>query len=451
MTKKNGPNKGIPIKLQLFVALLVMIMFSQLIAYIAYTLDPGALVIYQPHFWLRGLYGLLASILTATVIFIVPTHVLKDFFQIVVRPAKTLLMLITIAMLAILLTPLAPSIYGAKRWLFGFQISDIAKLVVLIFVSFAIEEIWGICEEEKKCVDVPISEKIFSLITVGIFIVSLFLRSVMGLALAFTTLLIYVGIVIYIETLITGKKFLYMTLLFGLTYVLILLEPDISTSSLFALWFLFMLVLWYGQRGLHVSAVVLTGIFISAYHLRKVPLEGTIPHQFAHAIGRLLVWKNPFIDPNGISYHIVKNYLAVFKGGLWGSYPANINYIPPVPWSDAILPFTALTLGMVFEMLLVGLWISWGMFFLISGLRMKSHQGLFVSGFALWFLLQLTFNMLSTYDVLPPTGVSIPFLSWGRTGLIIFTIMNSIAAVFVADSWKYTSEKNKEAKEEAVQ
>ncbi|NOZ92723.1 hypothetical protein GM182_03715 [bacterium 3DAC] len=448
MTKLGKESQDIPIKLQLFVALLVMIMFSQLIAYIAYTLDPGALVIYQPHFWLRGLYGLLASIATATFIFLISPKLLDKFFRSILNPIKYILMIVTIGLLMFLLTPVAPSIYGAKRWLFGFQISDIAKLIVLIFISFVIEEIWADWYKQKHNPElVPVSEKIFSVITLGIFVGSLFLSNVLGLALAFTTLLIYVVTVVYVETRITGKNFFIMAILFGLTYVLILLEPDISTSSLFALWFLFMLMLWYGRRGRHIASVVLVGIFISAYHLRSVPLEGTIPHQFAHAISRLLVWKDPFIDPNGISYHVVKNFLAVFKGGLWGSYPANMNYIPPVPWSDAILPFTAVTLGMVFELLLVGLWLSWGMFFLISGLRMKSYKGLFVSGFALWFLLQMVFNMLSTYDVFPPTGISVPFLSWGRTGLIIFTIMNSIAAVFVAEDWKH----NMKDKEGAVQ
>jgi len=183
----------------------------------------------------------------------------------------------------------------------------------------------------------------------------------------------------------------------------------------------------------------MTGIIILAILLRDVDVQRVLPNIFYHAIDRLMVWRDPFVDPNGISYHVVKNYLAVYKGGLWGVYPVNMAYIPPVPWSDAILPFTAITMGILFEFFLVFLWVGWGLFFLISGLRMRSKEGMFVSGFALWFILQTIFNMLSTYDVFPPTGISVPFLSWGRTGLIIFTMMNSLAAVLVAEHLTHTA------------
>ncbi len=433
MNKTMKWSRGISIKLQLYIALMVIIMFSQLVAYIAYTFDPGALVVYQPDFWKRGIVGLLVSLVITTLIFLLPSKAVEVLVDILGR-IRYWLMVPTIVVLVLLLTPIVSARYGSRRWLFGFQVSDIAKFVSLIFVSYSLATIWAKWREDGfSPYRLAAVETILSVVAIGIFLFSFILPAAVGLKVAFTTLLIYVFIVAVIEMKITGKEFGWLAILYLAMYVTILLEPDISTSSLFAIWFLFMLMLWYGKRGINISVVTLIGIFVSALQLRWVPLKVTIPHWFIHAVERLLVWRDPFVDPNGISYHMVKNYLAVFKGGLWGSYPISMSYVPPVPWSDSILPFLAVTLGTIFEILLVFLFIGWGLFFLISGLRMRDVRGLFVTGFALWFLLQLTFNMLSTYDIFPPTGISIPFLSWGRTGLIIFTLMNSIAAVFIAE------------------
>ncbi len=433
MNKTLKWSRGISIKLQLYIAMMVIIMFSQLVAYIAYTFDPGALVVYQPDFWKRGILGLLVSLVITTLVFLLPYKVIRTLINFLGK-IRYWIMIPTIIVLGILFTPLVPARYGSRRWLFGFQVSDIAKFVALIFVSYSLATIWAKWREEGfSPYKLAAVETILSIVAISIFLFSFFWPAELGLKLAFTTLIIYVVIVAIIEMKISGREFGWLSVFYLLMYIAILLEPDISTSSLFAIWFLFMLMLWYGKRGINISVVTLIGILVSALQLRWVPLEGTIPHWFSHAVERLLVWRDPFVDPNGISYHMVKNYLAVFKGGLWGSYPISMSYVPPVPWSDSILPFLAVTLGTIFEILLVFLFIGWGLFFLISGLRMRDVRGLFVTGFALWFLLQLTFNMLSTYDIFPPTGISIPFLSWGRTGLIIFTLMNSVAAVFIAE------------------
>ena len=425
------------IKIQLYVALVVMLMSAQLIAYISYTLDPGALVVYQGNFWIRGLYGLVFSLIIATIIFVVPVKII-NYILVVLGRYKNFLLLVTIATLAFLLTPYAPSRYGARRWLWGIQISDIAKFVVLILVVFSLNDIWNNWKKQNIHFGyIPVSELILSVITIIVYISSFFLDKVLAVSLVLTTMIIYVSAIIYIETLLSGKEFFNMSILFALVFILILFEPDISTSSLFALWFLFMLMIWYGKRGLIISVVVTLGIFVMANLIKHTPLETTLPTWFSHAIYRLQVWSDPFVDPNGISYHMVKNFLAVFKGGLLGNYPVNMLYIPPVPWSDAILPFIAAYMGVIFEVLLIALWISWGLFFLISGIRIKGLNGMYVTGFALWFLLQLMFNMLSTYDIFPPTGMSVPYLSWGRTGLVIFTIMNSISAVFVSENIIY--------------
>ncbi len=426
---------AVSIKVQLYIAMLVLVMFSQLIAYIAYTLDPGALILYKPNFWLQGIYGLFLSGIVASVVFLLPYGVWLYIFYFFKKFRYTLAIL-TIVALGFLLTPWASARYGAKRWLFGFQVSDIAKFSALILVVFVLDEIWKNWKlKGLSPAHMPISEFILTLATLLILVFSMFVNAVLGSAIILTTLIVYVVVIVVIESRISGTNFFYMALLYGIMYLLILFEPDISTSSLFAMWFLAMLMLWYGRRGMLISLTIMIGIVLLAITLRHVPLETTIPPAFSHAIDRLVVWRSPFIDPNGISYHIVKNYLAVFKGGLWGSYPINIAYIPPVPWSDAILPFTAVSMGILFEFLLVILWFLWGIFFLVSGLRMRGIEGMFVSGFSLWFLLQVIFNMLSTYDIFPPTGISIPFLSWGRTGLIIFTTLNSISAVLVSMHW----------------
>lgn len=140
---------------------------------------------------------------------------------------------------------------------------------------------------------------------------------------------------------------------------------------------------------------------------------------------RLLAFVNPFKLEKTGGAQLVNSYYAIHNGGLFGVGLGNSmqkrGYLPE-PYTDFILSIIAEELGVLLAIGIVGL-----MFFLIwrimeVGVHAQSQfNALVCFGVATMIFTEMFFNVGAVLGLLPITGVTLPFISYGGSSLIVLT------------------------------
>lgn len=206
----------------------------------------------------------------------------------------------------------------------------------------------------------------------------------------------------------------FMPFIFVLAIIIILmfLEPDTGSLTIIGVTSL-MVYFLAGGKILHLAAL---SIFGGAALLTAVKLTG-------YRADRLTIFLHPEIDPRGIGYHINQALLAVGSGSLlgrgFGHSRQKFAYLPEVV-GDSIFAVTAEELGFIICSILVLVFL----FLLFRGLKIAkntqdSFGRLLASGIVIWFVFQAFFNIGAIIGILPLTGITLPFISYGGTSLVI--------------------------------
>lgn len=138
---------------------------------------------------------------------------------------------------------------------------------------------------------------------------------------------------------------------------------------------------------------------------------------------RITAWQDPFSDPTDDGYQIIQSLYAIGSGGLLGLGLGNGRqkylYLPE-EHNDYIFAITCEELGLVGAvailvlyalLILRGYWIS---------MHLKDRfLSLMVAGITTLTALQVFFNIGVVTNLLPSTGISLPFFSYGGTALMI--------------------------------
>ncbi|MBR9815610.1 MAG: putative lipid II flippase FtsW [Rhodospirillales bacterium] len=129
-----------------------------------------------------------------------------------------------------------------------------------------------------------------------------------------------------------------------------------------------------------------------------------------------------FLDPaSGDNYQIDRSMEAFMNGGLMGQGPGEgsvKNYLPDAH-SDFIFAVAGEEFGLLFCVLVVGVFS----FVIMRGLsRLMGERNLFVvlavTGILVQFGLQAVINMASTLQLVPPKGMTLPFISYGGSATV---------------------------------
>ena len=139
---------------------------------------------------------------------------------------------------------------------------------------------------------------------------------------------------------------------------------------------------------------------------------------------RLVLFLDPNRDPLGGGYHLIQSQIAIGSGGLFGTgllkgKLTNLQFIPE-QHTDFIFSALGEELGFVGCIMVLFLF-----FFLIKKLintakiARTKFESLIVIGIASTFLFQIIINLFMTIGLGPVTGIPLPFMSYGRTALVI--------------------------------
>ncbi len=142
-----------------------------------------------------------------------------------------------------------------------------------------------------------------------------------------------------------------------------------------------------------------------------------------YRLQRISVFLDPSSDIKGIAYQINQAFIAIGSGGFWGlGFGRSLqkyNYLPE-PMTDSIFAIFSEEMGFVGACALISLFI----FFFCRALSIAKKAPdafgkLLATGLAVSIVSQAFINMGAISGLLPLTGITLPFVSYGGTSLAI--------------------------------
>ncbi len=213
-----------------------------------------------------------------------------------------------------------------------------------------------------------------------------------------------------------------------LPLLLVLLQPDLGSALILcAIWL--GIVLLTGIKWRHLALVIagLFFVFIVAWFFALKPYQKD----------RIFTFVNPQRDPFGSSYNLIQSKIAIGSGGLFGrglgqGIQGRLDFLPEKHSDFIFAAFAEETgfLGVIFLLAIYGL-----IFFRLIKISLQSTNNfsrLVCAGICLMIFSQVFINIGATLGLVPITGITLPFVSYGGSNLLInfmaLGIVQSIAA-----------------------
>lgn len=295
------------------------------------------------------------------------------------RYAKKIYFL-AIILMALVQTPLGKEVNGARRWLrlpFGQQLqpSELAKIAVILFVPVVI------CQMGRQ---IRRLENVVRVLCWG---------AAAAACVFFLT-----------ENLSTA------IIVFGISFLLIFIV--------------------HPKKMIFIVPVVVGVILVLVIPMLLGPLVEAGDFSGNFRLGRLLVWLDPEKYSSGLGYQVVQGLYAVGSGGFFGKGLGNSaqkQFIPEVQ-NDMILSVICEELGVfgaIMVLLLFGLLLYRLM--VIAQNAPDMYGALIASGIFAHIALQVILNVAVVINLIPNTGITLPFISYGGTSVLFLMAEMGIA------------------------
>jgi cell division protein FtsW len=206
--------------------------------------------------------------------------------------------------------------------------------------------------------------------------------------------------------------FLPHILVLGIFIILIFIQPDFGSVVIFAaLTWIMMFV--GGVRPAHLLSSLLL----------LLPVGYLVMMNAEYRLKRILSFLNPWQYPAEEGYQIIHSLMAFGTGGIWGTGVGKgyqkLFYLPE-PHTDFIFSVIGEELGLLGVLIILFLYLV----ILGRGIRIARNAGdsfgsLLATGLTLAITLQVCVNMGVTLGLLPTKGLTLPFLSYGGTSLLV--------------------------------
>jgi len=207
--------------------------------------------------------------------------------------------------------------------------------------------------------------------------------------------------------------FLPHVIVLGIFTALIFMQPDFGSVMILAtLTYLMMFIGGVRCRYLFGSLVLLI-----------LPLAYYFLTSSQYRMSRILGFLNPWQYPADEGYQIIHSLLAFGTGGLWGTGIGKgyqkLFYLPE-PHTDFIFSIIGEEFGLMGVMIIIGLY-AWILFKRIKIARNApdTFGSLMAIGLTIAMGMQICINMGVSLGLLPTKGLTLPFLSYGGTSLLL--------------------------------
>lgn len=202
---------------------------------------------------------------------------------------------------------------------------------------------------------------------------------------------------------------------------LILLQPDIGgvAINMMIVAVLFLACDFKWSFGISVLLIV---PLIGYFGIEKAVENGWI---HGYRMARFVAFLNPFGNASGSGSQLVNSYYAISNGGIFGSGLGNsvqkMGYLPE-PNTDFIMSIASEELGLIGVTIILLLLMVIICRMIQIGVRSGSlYQMLLCYGSATFILIETFFNIGGVLGLLPITGVTFPFISYGGSSMLILS------------------------------
>lgn len=322
----------------------------------------------------------LVCLIAALLISKIDYHILSYFTTVLYGAAILLMLLVK--------TPLGHSSHGARRWLnlgpIQFQPAEVAKIAVIVCLSYMIVKMGKQVRTLKAC---------------------MVLAGMGGL----------LGLIAYVGTENLSTAIIICGITAGMIFIA---HPDFKPFFII----------------LAVGLVLVVGIvaFLAA------TVDPLTNKNFR--IQRVLVWLHPEAYASGDGYQTLQALYAIGSGGFLGRGLGNsIQKLGNVPeaQNDMIFSIVCEELGILGGLIVVLLfaYLLYRLFFIAQNAP-DMFGSLMVSGIFIHIALQVILNIAVVLNLMPNTGVTLPFVSYGGTS-ILFLMSEMGLALSVARQIKF--------------
>ncbi|MBD5834619.1 FtsW/RodA/SpoVE family cell cycle protein [Lactobacillus delbrueckii] len=210
----------------------------------------------------------------------------------------------------------------------------------------------------------------------------------------------------------------------GVLMILVLIEPDFGGTAI-----LFCLVLiMYSVSGIPTGYVLLSIIGITVLVVGGFSLIVAWNPSFlqdVYVYKRFIAFLHPFKTAANEGAQLVNSYYAIHNGGLFGLGLGNSiqkrGYLPE-PYTDFILSIIAEEVGSLGALVVLGLLFYLMILIMERGVKAQSqYSALICFGVTAIIFFQTLFNVGAVLGLMPITGVTLPFISYGGSSLWVLS------------------------------
>lgn len=223
-----------------------------------------------------------------------------------------------------------------------------------------------------------------------------------------------------------GKKPVMVIAIF---LFLVLIQPDMGGVIIIGAICVTMLLMSGLPFWMGLSAIAAVLAFYFAF-IGLVKWQGGLPLVPAYMMDRFTAFLDPFEDVRNSSFQLVNSFYALARGGLFGvgigESVQKTGYLPE-SYTDFIIPIMAEELGLfrVLAVLATFFYMIFRMYRISLSIK-DSFGQLVCIGMSTLFLVQGTINVGGAVGILPLTGVTFPFVSYGGSSLIVSSVALAI-------------------------
>lgn len=220
--------------------------------------------------------------------------------------------------------------------------------------------------------------------------------------------------------------------------ILTFLQPDTGVVLIYLLITIIMLFIsgiryrWFII--LFSSIALLIVLVLSIYFINTdlfIKIFGT---DFFLRVDRLLDWSN------NSGYQLENGITSIGSGGLFGMGINNTPIYFPEPQTDFIFAVYANNFGFIGVIFLLGLLAFFDIKLILLALKSSSLINKYIiSGIVAMLIYQQLQNIGMTFGIMPITGITLPFISYGGSSLLSYMIMMGIVFNISNETLKYTN------------
>lgn len=236
--------------------------------------------------------------------------------------------------------------------------------------------------------------------------------------------LVKILLVFYLAS-VYSKKFKFTNLIISsvtvaICLIILFVQKDLGAALILFMIYLFMMYYYTKREVLFITGLVSAiGASYLAYSI------------FGHVRYRVETWLNPwkYIDDRG--YQVTQSLFAIVGGGWIGTgLTKGLSTKVPNVTTDFIFTEICEEFGNIFSILLIGLYLLMFLSIVDTALKSKSkfHKNL-VLGLGIGFGFQAFFIIGGVIKLIPLTGVTLPFISYGGSSLLVNIILITLVQI----------------------